>query len=94
MKDDSGQDRAVTPILDTPISVPTETLDALTTINIILDALTVKSQTKVGPGTMVLNALVHSQAPAGGQDVPARVLLLQALAAANVKLALVLRPRR
>lgn len=85
-KDDNGQDRAVTPILDTPISVPTETRDALTTIHIILDALTVKSQTKVGRGNMALNALAQSQVTVGGQNVPARVLLLQALAAASVKL--------
>src|SRR5882724_4229519 len=82
VKDENGQDQAVSPILDTPISIPAETRDANTTVEIILNALTVKSQTKVAPFMVSQNALAQSQVTVGGQNIPARVLLLQTLSAA------------
>lgn len=86
VKGDNGQDQPVNPILDTLISVPTDTRDAYTTIETILNALTVKSGTKVAPFTVPTNALAHSQVTVGGQNIPARVLLLQTLSAAKLKL--------
>jgi len=86
VKDENGQDQAVSPILDTPISIPAETRDAHTTVEIILNALTVKSQTKVAPFMVSQNALAQSQVTVGGQNIPARVLLLQTLSATKVKL--------
>lgn len=86
VKDENGQDQAVSPILDTPISVQTDTRDALTTIRIILDALTVNSQTKVVMGMMAVNALSNSKVTIGGDNIPARVLLLQTLSSAKRKL--------
>jgi len=85
VKDENGQNQAVTPILDTPISVQTDTRDALETIQVILDTLSTKCQTKVVPGTIALNGLTKPQVTVGGQNVPARVLLSQALSAAKVK---------
>jgi len=86
VKDEKGQDQAITPILDTPISVPTGTRDGLATIHIILDALTAKSQIQVVPGLLALNALHQTQVTVGGENIPARTLLLQTLSAAKVKL--------
>ncbi len=86
VKDENGQDQGVSPILDTPISIPAETRDANTTIEIILNSLTVKSQTKVAPFMVPQNALAQSQVTVGGQNIPARVLLLQTLSAAKMKL--------
>jgi hypothetical protein len=86
VKDENGQDQTMSPILDTPISIQAETRDANTTIEIILNALTVKSQTKVVPFMVPQNALAQSQVTVGGQNIPARVLLLQALSATKMKL--------
>ena len=86
VKDKNGQDQTISPILDTPISIQVETRDANTTIEIILNALTVKSQTKVAPFMVPLNALAQSQVTVGGQNIPARVLLLQTLSATKMKL--------
>jgi hypothetical protein len=86
VKGDNGQDQPVNPILDTLISVPTDTRDAYTAIETILNALTVKSGTKVALFAVPTNALAHSQVTIGGQNVPARVLLLQTLSAARLKL--------
>jgi hypothetical protein len=85
VKDENGQDQTISLILDTPISIQEEIRDAYTTIETILNALTVKSQTKVAPFMMPQNALVQSQVTVGGQNVPARVLLLQTLSAAKTK---------
>jgi hypothetical protein len=94
VKDENRQNQAVTPILDTPISVQTDTRDALETIQVILDTLSTKGQTKVVPGMIALNGLAEvtvggqvaqSQVTVGGQNVPARVLLSQALSAAKLK---------
>jgi hypothetical protein len=86
VKRDDGQDQPVNPILDTLTSIPTVTRDAYTTIETILNALTVKSGTKVAPFAVPTNALAHSQVTVGGQNIPARVLLLQTLSAAKMKL--------
>lgn len=85
VKDENGQDETKSPILDTPISIPQETRDANTTIEIILNALTVKSQIKVAP-FMVPRALARSQVTVGGENIPARILLQQTLSAAKMKL--------
>jgi len=86
VKDERGQDQAVTPILDTPISIPAGTRNANTTIETILNALTAKSHTKVAPFTLPQGALAQSQVTVGGQNIPARVLLLQTLSATKMKL--------
>ena len=86
VEDENGQDKTISPILDTPISIPQETRDANTTIEIILNALTVKSRTKVALFMRPQNALAQSQVTVGGENIPARVLLQQTLSGANMKL--------
>jgi len=86
VKDNNGQDQTISPILDTPISIQADTRDALTTIHIILNALSAKSQIQVVPGLLALNALHQTQVTVGGENIPARTLLLQTLSAAKIKL--------
>ena len=86
VKDEQGQDQAIGPILDTPISIPEETRDAYITIETILDALTAKTHIKVSLGLVPSNALMRTQVSIGGQSVPARVLLLRTLSAVQAKL--------
>jgi hypothetical protein len=79
VSDDSGQEEAVPSILDTAITVPTEARNGLQTISAILKALATKSQTRVELGLMPWNALVRTEVTVGGQNIPARALLLQTL---------------
>lgn len=85
-RDESGQDKAVNPILDTPISISTDTRNAFATVEIIAQALTAQSHTQVTVGAMANNALLQSKVTVGGQNVPARDLLLQAISASWTKL--------
>jgi hypothetical protein len=86
VKDENGTDQGITPILDTPITVQMATRDALTAIHVILNALSAKTQTKVMAGMLALNPLHQAQVTVGGENIPARVFLLQTLASAKIKL--------
>jgi hypothetical protein len=86
VKDDNGRDEAVTPLLDTPISIPAQARDANTTLNLILNALTVQRKVKVIPFIVPQGALSQFQVTVGGDNIPARVLLSQLLSAAKLKM--------
>jgi hypothetical protein len=86
LKDEDGKEQAVTPILDTLISIPTESRDAITGISAILDALSAKTHTKVILGMMPISALQRSKVTVGGDNTSARNLLLQMLSATKLKL--------
>jgi hypothetical protein len=86
VKDENGRDQSVSSILDTPISVPTDSRDAYKTIEVILNALSTKTQASVIAGAMPINALLLTKVSLGGQNVPARSLLLQTLSVAKIKL--------
>jgi hypothetical protein len=86
VKDDHGQEQAIGSVLDTPITVTTDTRDAYETISTILDALTIKTHTRIAPGMVASNALSQSQVTVVGQNAPARTLLVQTLSATNLKL--------
>jgi hypothetical protein len=86
VNNDNGKEQAVGSILDTPVTVQTETRNAYQTVSTILDALTAKTQTKVDPGTMPLNVMFQSKVTIGGQNIPARALLVQTLSATKMKL--------
>ena len=87
VKDENGQNQAVSPILDTPITVQTDTRDPFETIQVILRALSTERQIKVVPGTGAFGGLrPQPRVTVGGQNVPARILLLQTLSAAKMKL--------
>ena len=86
VKDDKGQDEAVTPVLDTLISIPTETRDGITTIQTIVNAVSLKNQIKIGLFMMPQNALAQANVSVGGENIPARVLLVQALSTMKMNL--------
>jgi hypothetical protein len=79
IEDDSGTEVPVHRILDTRISLATATRSAAVTIGLIQDALSKASGTDVGSGTGAINVLLQSQVTVGGNDVPARDLLLQTI---------------
>jgi hypothetical protein len=80
VKDDNGNSKSVSSVLDTPISIPSGRRDVLTTIGLILDAVSSSSGIKILAATMPMNVLIHSQVTIGGENVSARNLLLEALA--------------
>jgi hypothetical protein len=79
VEDENGDEVPVSSVLDTPISIPTQTRSAGATINLILQTLTLRGGTKVLFATGPLNALVHAQVTVGGTNVSARSLLLRAI---------------
>lgn len=69
----------VSPILDTRISLSTSKRSAAETATLILNALSVKTGNKMVSGVMPLNLMTQTQVEIGGNNVPARALLLQTL---------------
>jgi len=86
VNDDNGLERAVSSILDTSVSVPTETRIASKMVSAVLNELSAKTQRKIVQGTMPLNVMLQSKVTVGGQNIPARALLAQTLSALEVKL--------
>jgi hypothetical protein len=82
VKDDAGRDEYVSPILDTPISIPTETRGALETVYLIVEQLSAKTGIKIGYLDWG-NSILRSRLTLGGQNIPARSLLMQTLASSN-----------
>lgn len=79
IENSAGGQIPVRPILDTPISLPRTTRSAAATVDLIQDALTKASGIVVGAGIGPLNVLSQSQVTVGGNNVPARDLLLEAI---------------
>jgi hypothetical protein len=79
VKNHSGRDEAVDPILDTLISVPVERRRALHTIDLILRTLSAKTNKKVEMGWSPNNLFFSTWITVGGDNVSARSLLVQAL---------------
>jgi hypothetical protein len=87
VKDDAGRDEYVSPILDTPISIPTETRGALETVYLIVEQLSAKTGIKIGYLDWG-NSILRSRLTLGGQNIPARSLFMQTLASSNRPLVL------
>ena len=79
LKDKDGQDKDVVPILDTPISIPAERRSGWDTIELILSELSKKTGTSVKYFGMADNGLIQSRVVVGGENIPARTLLLQVI---------------
>lgn len=79
VKNKDGKDEDVTPILDTAISIPAVQRSADATIELILRELSGKGGRKVVLATAPANLLMQSQVSVGGENLPARTLLLQTL---------------
>lgn len=69
----------VSGILDTPVSIPIEKRSAQATIDLIARELSTKNNVKVFGGASANNILIRSQVTVGGENVPARNLLIQTL---------------
>ena len=80
-KDETGKDETVGALLDTAISFPVQRRDARATLQLVVDTLTANSGVKVRLGTIGLSSdpLQQAELTIGGENVPARTLLLQAL---------------
>ena len=80
----AAQNPNFVPILDTLISVPAAQRSADETIELILKKLSVKSNgTELAQFGLASNLLIQSKIFVGGEDIPARTLLLQTLNATN-----------
>jgi len=80
IKDGSGHSKPVAAILDTPISLVSEERSAAQTLTLICERLSARVGSKVeyfGFGGMVDMVAVQSTVTVGGENVPARTLLLQ-----------------
>lgn len=71
------------PILDTLISIPIAPRSADETVDLILNELSAKSGTALGQFGVASNLLIQSKVLVGGDNVPARTVLLQTLNATN-----------
>jgi hypothetical protein len=80
MKNASGSEQPVVPVLDTPISVRVETRDAYTTVEVIVTALNEQSGIKVFAGLVPNNAFFQHRVTVGGDRVTARSLLQDLIA--------------
>ena len=79
IKDESGRDRHVSAILDTPVSIATQRLSAMQAVALILDVLSVRTGQRVALMDFPVNAYNAAEVTVGGADETARHLLLQTL---------------
>jgi hypothetical protein len=79
VKNDAGSDEAVGHVLDTPISIPIQTRGGLETVDLIMGQLSAKTGIKFNYLNWG-NSPFRSPVTVGGENVPARNLLLQTLA--------------
>lgn len=79
VKDRTEKEHNVDPILDTPITIPTEQRTAYEAIQLIVKELSIKSGVRVKFLMGPTNLLLQSQVSIGGNNLPTRVLLLQTL---------------
>jgi hypothetical protein len=80
-RDDAGRDQSINAPLDTAISFPVQEREARATLRLIADSVTAKSGVKVYLGMTGLSSdpLQEATLTIGGSNVPARMLLFQAL---------------
>jgi hypothetical protein len=79
VKNDYGSDEKVSPILDTPISIPVQTRGTLEMLYLIVEQLSAKTGIKFGYVNWD-NSPFRSRVRLGGENVTARSLILRALA--------------
>jgi hypothetical protein len=85
IRDSQGKDKAVGSLLDTPVSIPVGPRDATQAILTILKTLSANTGVQVIPGAMPINSFKKVQVNVGGQQVSARLLLLQVISATHHK---------
>ncbi len=80
VKDETGALKKISPLLDTPVTVPQAMRSVSDTIELILTTLESAADRKVIFGAESRSLFMTTQATVGGEGVPARELLKQALA--------------
>lgn len=80
VRDDTGALQSVTPLLDTPVTLGDEPRNVYDTVRAILAALSARTGRRVIIMSVPNNLFINTQVTMGGDNVPARQLLLQALA--------------
>lgn len=83
VRDQSGQDVRTVPVLDTKISIPTNSRSAAATIEVICKELSARSGFPVLFLTGPNNILYGSEVTVGGEDMSARTLLMNTLDATH-----------
>jgi membrane protein implicated in regulation of membrane protease activity len=83
---DWGRDQAVSPVLDTRVTLRTETRSAHLTVKAILNAVSAEAPVKLVPGMMNPNSTSQAKVTVGGQNIPARELLAQVLSGVEDKM--------
>jgi hypothetical protein len=83
IKDSYGNEKKVAPVLDDLITLPKEKRTLGATIQTILRMLSEKSGFHLAVGVAPLNLLFNTEVEVGGDDIPARDLLIQVLAASK-----------
>lgn len=77
VKDQNGRDKDIIPVLDTPITIPTEQRSSGKTLDLILNEVSRKTGNKITRFSFNENS--RPTITVGGENVPARVLLMQVI---------------
>ena len=83
IRDDAGHEKLVAAILDTPISLTREERRADLTLQLICERLSAKLGIKASYGSGGDNVARQSKVTVGGENLPARTLLLQTVGHMN-----------
>jgi hypothetical protein len=85
IKDSSGNQKTVTPVLDTRISLPVQEGDVVDAMKRISKTLSEKSPYKVEPGNAPTNLAIQTRMKVGGDNLTVRELLAQVAAATRLR---------
>ncbi|MGH9498508.1 MAG: hypothetical protein ACRD3L_05150 [Terriglobales bacterium] len=85
IRDSSGNDEAVAPVLDTRISLPLQERDVVQAMKLISQAVSEKSSYRVEPGNAPTNLAIQTKVKVGGSNLNARELLAQVAAATRLR---------
>ena len=80
VKDEDGRDRTVTPLLDAPITMPSEQRTVDEAVTLLFSLLSSQTGKKVILGRYPSPEFIYHSGIAGGENVPARALLRQIFA--------------
>jgi hypothetical protein len=83
VRDETGKDKNASVLLDTRITIPEAHRSAYDTLNLVLSTLSTASGITVLPSMLSTNGINEADIVVGGENVPARTLLLETLGAAN-----------
>jgi hypothetical protein len=85
IKDSNGNEKAVTPVLDTRISLPLQEHEVGEAMKLISQAVSEKSPYKVEPGNAPTNLSTQTRMKVGGDNLTARELFAQISAATRLR---------